>query len=152
VEKTIWLIAEGLQRGVKSVTLCDTIGVANPLQVKDVVRRVQKTFPNLDIGLHMHDTHGAGLVNTFAAMECGVDRFEAAGNGLGGCPFAPGAAGNTAMEDMVNMAERMGVATGIDLNKYLRAVQYIHHDLRPPQSSHLAVARSYEEFNFYKPE
>jgi hydroxymethylglutaryl-CoA lyase len=149
---TLRLIAQGLERGVSAVTLCDTIGVANPAQVQAVLRAVAGRFPGLDVGLHLHDTHGVGLANTLAGLLCGIDRFEAAGAGLGGCPFAPGAAGNTAMEDLVNMVERMGISTGVDLNKYLRAVQIIRETINPALTSHLALARSYQEFCFFKPE
>lgn len=149
IPRILWLIGESLERGAQSVSLCDTIGVANPLQVQDTVTAIRAAFPKLDFALHLHDTHGMGLANTFAALQVGVSRFETAGGGLGGCPFAPGAAGNTATEDMVNLLHRMHIATGIDLSKYLEAVETIRAKINPGIPSRLAAARSYEEFCFY---
>lgn len=146
------LIEESLQFGVAAVTLSDTIGVANPLQVKTVLRAVRSAFPKLDIRLHMHDTHGMGLANMAAALEMGVRIFETAAGGLGGCPFAPGAAGNTATEDAVNMFHRMGVATGIDLERYLAVVAMIRENINAPLPGRLAAARSFKEFCFFDPQ
>lgn len=151
VSQVIWLLGECLKRGAKTASLCDTIGVANPDQVQTVVKAVKKAFPDLDFALHLHDTHGMGLANTFAALQCGVSRFETAAGGLGGCPFAPGAAGNTSTEDMVNMLHRMRVATGIDLEKYLTAVATVREYINPQVPGRLSVARTYSEFCFYSP-
>lgn len=149
VEKVLWLIGEGVKRGAKSLTLCDTIGVANPLQVSRMVAAVRKDFPNMPLALHLHDTHGMGLANTLAALIAGVDCFETAAGGLGGCPFAPGAAGNTSTEDMLNMLHRMGVSTGIDLEKYLEAVAIVREKINPGIPGRLASARTYSEFCFF---
>lgn len=148
---TIGLIEEILKRGVASVTLADTIGVANPVQVKAVLKTVRDTFPTLDIRLHMHDTHGMGLANMAAALERGVTVFETAAGGLGGCPFAPGAAGNTATEDAINMFHRMGVKTGIDLEKYLSVVTLIRENINAPLPGRFATARSFKEYCFFDP-
>jgi hydroxymethylglutaryl-CoA lyase len=150
VDRTLWLIGEGLGRGARGVTLCDTIGVANPLQVKFVVGAVRERHPDVPLSLHLHDTHGMGLANTFAALETGVDSFETAAGGLGGCPFAPGAAGNTSTEDMVNMLHRMDLSTGIDLEKLLQAVAVIKEKVNPHLSGRLASARTYAEFCFFR--
>ncbi|MCC8193826.1 MAG: hydroxymethylglutaryl-CoA lyase [Deltaproteobacteria bacterium] len=149
LDTVLYLLDESLKRGAAKITLCDTIGVANPVQVKHVVRGVLDRFPGRDIGVHLHDTHGMGLANTFAALEMGIDRFETAAGGLGGCPFAPGAAGNTPTEDTVNMLNRMGVRTGIDLEKYLRAVATVKDGVEAPLPGHLHAARTYAEFSFY---
>lgn len=146
---TIGLIEEALKRGVTTVTLADTIGVANPVQVKAVLKDVTAAFPRLEIRLHMHDTHGMGLANMAAALEMGVRIFETAAGGLGGCPFAPGAAGNTATEDAVNMFHRMGVATGIDLEKYLSVVAMIRENINAPLPGRFATARSFKEYCFF---
>lgn len=148
---TIGIIGEALKRGVSSVTLADTIGVANPLQVKSVLAEVRAAFPDLEIRLHMHDTHGMGLANTAAALEMGMSIFETAAGGLGGCPFAPGAAGNTATEDTVNMLHRMGIKTGIDLPKYLNVVTLIRENLNAPLPGRFALARHFFEFCFFDP-
>ncbi len=151
IRRVLWLLGESLKRGVTSVTLSDTIGVANPVQVQGVLRAVQGAFPDLPMALHLHDTHGMALANTLAALQCGVDRFEAAAGGLGGCPFAPGAAGNVAAEDMLNMFQRMGIHTGIDLPTYLAVVAAIRTHITPHIPGRLAAARSYAEFTFYTP-
>ena len=147
---TIGLIEEALKRGVTTVTLADTIGVANPVQVKAVLKAVQAAYPRLEIRLHMHDTHGMGLANMAAALDAGVHIFEVAAGGLGGCPFAPGAAGNTATEDAVNMFHRMGVSTGIDLEKYLVVVTMIRENINAPLPGRFATARSFKEYCFFE--
>jgi hydroxymethylglutaryl-CoA lyase len=145
------LIEESLKRGVSTVTLADTIGVANPVQVKAILKAMRAAFPDLELRLHMHDTHGMGLANMAAALEQGIRIFEVAAGGLGGCPFAPGAAGNTATEDAVNMFHRMGVATGIDLDKYLSVVVMIRDNINAPLPGRFATARSFKEFCFFDP-
>jgi hydroxymethylglutaryl-CoA lyase len=150
VKQVLWLLEEAIGRGARTVSLCDTIGVANPVQVHTVVGAVRKAFPDVPMALHLHDTHGMGLANTLAALQTGVDRFETAAGGLGGCPFAPGAAGNTSTEDMVNMLHRMGIATGIDLEKLLGAVAIVKEKVNPGIPGRLASARTYSEFCFFR--
>lgn len=149
---TIDLIGEALKRGISSVTLADTIGVANPLQVKTVLGEIRAAYPSLEIRLHMHDTHGMGLANMAAALEQGIRIFETAAGGLGGCPFAPGAAGNTATEDAINMFHRMGFSTGVDLEAYLSAVALIRENINAPLPGRFATARSFKEFCFFDTE
>jgi len=143
------LIQCGIDRGITAVTLCDTIGVANPLQTLGVISEVEQTFPTLSIGVHMHDTHGMGLANTLMAMSLGITRIETAIGGLGGCPFAPGAAGNLATEDLNNMLLRMGIQTGIDPVRYAEEVSFVQEKIQSTLLSHLSKARSYQEFSFY---
>ncbi len=150
VEKTLWIIQEALNLGASSVTLCDTIGVANPYQVQSILKSVRQKFATLPIAMHMHDTHGMGLANIFAALQMGIDQFETAAGGLGGCPFAPGAAGNTATEDTVNMLERMGIDTGINLEALLDVTAMIREKITPNILGRLSMARSYSEFCFYQ--
>lgn len=101
--------------GLTEIALADTIGAADPRQVFDYVTAVRAAFPNLKIGVHLHDTRGMGLANGMAAAQAGADWLEGSVGGLGGCPFAPGAKGNAASEDLVHMLERMGISTGIDV-------------------------------------
>jgi hydroxymethylglutaryl-CoA lyase len=150
VTQVLWLLGEAIGRGAKSVSLCDTIGVANPVQVKHVIAALKEKHPDFPMALHLHDTHGMGLANTLAALEAGVDCFETAVGGLGGCPFAPGAAGNTSTEDMGNMLHRMGIGTGIDLEKLLQAAGVVKEKINPGISGHLASARTYAEFCFFR--
>lgn len=149
-ELALWLLEESIRRGASSVSLCDTIGVANPVQVREFLSRVRDALPGFPLSLHLHDTHGMGLANTFAALQAGVDCFETAVGGLGGCPFAPGASGNTSTEDMVNMLERMGVDTGTSLEKLLKAAETIRENINPDIPGKLGRARPYLEYCFFQ--
>ena len=101
--------------GATGITLADTTGMANPLQVERLVGKILWHVPHEALTLHFHDTRGLGLANVLAAYRAGARRFDGSLGGLGGCPFAPGASGNICSEDAVAMAEEMGMATGIDL-------------------------------------
>jgi hydroxymethylglutaryl-CoA lyase len=101
--------------GVMEVALCDTTGMANPVQVSKVVRACLDEMPGLQWAAHFHNTRGAGSANLLAALMEGITIFDASIGGLGGCPFAPGATGNVPTEDMVHMLHEMGIETGIDL-------------------------------------
>ena len=105
------------------VSLADTMAWATPLSVRRVVGAVRARFPDLRLSLHLHDTRGMGIANAYAGLEMGVDLYDAAVAGLGGCPFAAhaGAAGNVCTEDLVFMCEEMGIETGIDLEKLVAA-------------------------------
>lgn len=107
--------------GVRGVTLCDTTGMAYPTQVDALSRQVRERFPELQLTLHFHNTRGMALANTLAALQAGIDRFDASLGGLGGCPYAPGASGNVCMEDLVHMLDLMGYDTGLQLDRVLAA-------------------------------
>ena len=112
------------EAGMRSVTLCDTIGIADPAQVRRVLCAVKEAYPELAVQVHFHDTRGLGMVNTLTALELGVDGVQTALGGLGGCPFAPGASGNLATEDAVWMLNEMGYDTGISFSKILAAAKH----------------------------
>jgi hydroxymethylglutaryl-CoA lyase len=103
--------------GCYQISLGDTIGVANPRQVRDVLSRVIAEIPKPEVAVHFHDTRGTALANILVAVEMGITTVDAALGGLGGCPYAPGASGNVATEDVVYMLEGMGVRTGVDLDR-----------------------------------
>ena len=105
--------------GCYQISLGDTIGVANPRQVRDVLSRVLAETPIEAVAVHFHDTRGTALANILVAVEMGITTVDAALGGLGGCPYAPGASGNVATEDVVYMLEEMGVRTGVDLDKLI---------------------------------
>ena len=105
--------------GVRELYLADTIGIADPRQVRETIAAVGKAYPSMGLQVHIHDTRGMGMVNTLAAIESGITTVQSTLGGLGGCPFAPGASGNTATEDLVYMLQRMGYETGIDFEKLL---------------------------------
>lgn len=140
VENVIKIIEAGLSMGVHEFGVGDTIGSANPVQVKELCDILYDKFPDLNLVMHLHDTRGMGLANVLASMEAGVTRFETSIGGLGGCPFAPGAAGNIATEDMVNMLDGMGIESGIDLDKVMKAAYRAQELLPVPISSHMTSA------------
>ena len=108
-----------LAMGMDSITLADTTGMANPVQVKRLVKKVVEQIGEVPLTLHFHNTRGMGLANVVAAMEAGATRFDASLGGIGGCPFAPGATGNICTEDLVHMLTEMGIKTGVDLDKLI---------------------------------
>ncbi|MDR0596192.1 MAG: hydroxymethylglutaryl-CoA lyase [Clostridiales Family XIII bacterium] len=133
------LVANALDIGVREIVLCDTIGVADPLSVDSLTRAALKEVGgHCPIALHLHDTRGMGVANTYAGMLNGIEKFEASIGGLGGCPFAPGAAGNTATEDVLNMLTCMGVETGIDMGRYMEALRYVQANIKSDLTSHMA--------------
>ena len=115
------IVAKFLQAGASQVVLADTIGAAHPQQVRDLTALLVQRHGNDQLGCHFHDTRAMGLANVYAAVESGIRRFDASIGGLGGCPFAPGASGNVATEDVAMMLEQMGFDTGIDQVLLLRA-------------------------------
>lgn len=115
------ITARFLALGSDEVTIADTIGAANPEQVRVLTARLVGAHGAERLGCHFHDTRAMGLANVFAALESGIRKFDASIGGLGGCPFAPGASGNVATEDVVMMLQQMGYDTGIDLALLLEA-------------------------------
>lgn len=120
------------EAGAQEVVIADTIGSASPGMVKERISAVAQAVPVDRLAVHFHDTRGMGVANAWAALEAGVRRFDASVGGIGGCPFAPGAAGNLATEDLVLMAERSGFATGIDVDRLLDAVDLAEAHLQRP--------------------
>ncbi len=118
--RVLGFIETYLRLGLRSVSLADTTGMANPRQVARLVGAVLRAFPGLQLTLHFHDTRGMGLANVVAAFDAGAVSFDASLGGIGGCPFAPGASGNICTEDTVHMFEEMGVATHVDLPALMR--------------------------------
>ena len=111
--------------GAVEISLADTIGVANPAHVERLVTAVRAAIAPLPVRVHFHNTRGTGLANVWAAVGAGASVVDASIGGLGGCPFAPGAAGNVASEDVVYMLERAGVVTGMDLTRLIAASQWL---------------------------
>ncbi|MBU3739940.1 MAG: hydroxymethylglutaryl-CoA lyase [Rhodoferax sp.] len=121
--------------GVQHIGVCDTIGVGTPLQVQRALEATLRHYPLHEISGHFHDTYGQALANTLACMQLGVSQFDTSVAGLGGCPYARGATGNVATEDVVFMLQGMGIDTGIDLELLVDAGRFISQHLgRPPQS------------------
>jgi hydroxymethylglutaryl-CoA lyase len=118
-KRVIELVTAYLQMGVYEISIGDTIGVATPKQVWSLLRKLKKSVPVKKIALHLHDTRGTALANVLAGIEMGVRVFDSSFGGLGGCPYARGASGNLATEDLVYMLEGMGFKTGVDLNQLI---------------------------------
>ncbi len=120
-EQVVMVVEGLLQMGVHEISLGDTIGAANPRQVKEVLDRLSGVVPLPQLALHFHDTRGTALANVVAGIESGVTIFDSSLGGLGGCPYAPGASGNLATEDLVYMLEGMGIKTGVNLERLVDA-------------------------------
>jgi len=118
-------VARFAELGVHGVTLCDTTGMAYPNQVRQLAQRTRAQFAQLETTLHFHNTRGMALANTMAALDAGIDRFDASLGGLGGCPYAPGATGNVCTEELVHMLELNGYDTGVDLTQALEASAHL---------------------------
>jgi hydroxymethylglutaryl-CoA lyase len=117
VEVSRWVADEGID----TISYGDTTGMGTPRRVREVVEALRSALPDLTLNMHFHDTRGTGLANVLAALELGIDYFDASVGGMGGSPFASGATGNVATEDVVHMLEDMNVSTGIDLDGLIEA-------------------------------
>jgi hydroxymethylglutaryl-CoA lyase len=134
-----WLSQELRAMGVGQISLGDTIGVANPRQVQDVLERVLADVPAHDadgrdlLAVHFHDTQGTALANCLVSLTLGITTIDSSVGGLGGCPYAPGASGNLATDDLVAMLHAMGIETGIDLDKLIDCARlagaFVGHEL-----------------------
>lgn len=136
IERVERLAAQMVEAGAHKLIVADTIGAANPAQVRTLIRRLAGAFGAQRIGCHFHDTRGMALADVLAALEEGVRDFDSSVGGLGGCPFSPGASGNVATEDVVLMLESMGVDTGVDLDALVGAVERCGELLQSPLGGH----------------
>ena len=147
-EESVKALADKVhQLGVRKIVLCDTIGVATPDRVYSLSAYMRQQFADIEFSLHLHDTRGMGMANTLAGLMAGITRFEVSIAGLGGCPFAPGAAGNTATEDLVNMLSDMNITTGVSRKKIITVTNLVAEKVDAPINSHLAKAKLYECLN-----
>lgn len=128
--KVISELAETMYRsGANEIVVADTTGAASPRAVRERLDRLSEIIPSEVLSVHFHDTRGMGLANAWAALEAGIRRLDSSVGGIGGCPFAPGAAGNLATEDLVLMAESCGFSTGIELDRLLEAIEFAASEL-----------------------
>jgi len=121
VDRVLAVAGRAVADGADAISFGDTTGMATPRRVRDLVGSFRSRHPDVPLNLHFHNTRGTGLANVLAALELGVDDFDASVGGLGGCPYAPGASGNIATEELVHMIEDMGVGTGVDLAAMIEA-------------------------------
>jgi hydroxymethylglutaryl-CoA lyase len=126
---TIQLCREFALAGVDELSVADTIGMAAPTEAYSLFSKLKNEFSEILLTAHFHDTRKLGLANILASLQAGIDRFDTSAGGLGGCPFAPGAAGNTATEDVVYLLERMGISTGVNLEKLVEAIEIVRPHL-----------------------
>jgi hydroxymethylglutaryl-CoA lyase len=134
VAKVLW------ELGCYEVSLGDTIGVGTPVKARQLLRTVAGSVPMEKLAMHFHDTYGQALANLYAGMEEGARVIDSAAGGLGGCPYAPGATGNVATEDVVYMLEGMGISTGVDMAKLLAATNEVSRLIGRPPVSRVASA------------
>lgn len=133
VERVVGVASRAVRDGADTASFGDTTGMATPPRVTRLVGEFRMANPDTSLNLHFHNTRGTGLANVLAALQLGVSDFDASVGGLGGCPYAPGATGNIASEELVHMVEDMGVATGVDLEALIdvaaRAERMVGHTL-----------------------
>jgi hydroxymethylglutaryl-CoA lyase len=134
------LVGRIAELGVDEIALADTIGVADPWAVTRKVEAARKAAPDATLRLHFHDTRNTGVANAYAGVEAGIDVLDASVGGIGGCPFAPGATGNVATEDLVYMLERAGFWTGYDLDALISTARWIGEKIGRPAPSALSRA------------
>lgn len=139
-EEVLALCGEFVKAGVDELSVADTIGMAAPHESYSLFSKLIDVYPDVLMTAHFHDTRKLALSNILAALQAGVTRFDTSAGGLGGCPFAPGAAGNAATEDVVYMLQRMGIQTGVDLDKLTQTIEVIQpHISRPIESSYFKL-------------
>jgi len=128
--------------GAGPLHLADTIGAASPWHVERTVAAVRRELPEVTLGLHLHDTYGMASANAWTGIQLGIRHFDASLGGIGGCPFAPGAAGNIATDDLVNLFHQAGIATGVDVDRLVEVRDQLHSLLGRRLDSALAAAKA----------
>jgi len=130
--------------GVDHCGVADTIGVGTPKRVQAAMERALKHYPLHEVSGHFHDTYGQALANVLAALEAGIAVVDCSVSGLGGCPYAPGATGNLASEDVLYMLDGLGVKTGVDMTALLDAGRFIsgHLGRKPVSKAHMALSKA----------
>ena len=141
VSQVVKYAVQLVEAGAQELVVADTVGYADPVQVRAVFRAVLAEVGSVPVAAHFHDTRGLGLANVCAALDCGITMFDASLAGLGGCPFAPGASGNVVMEDLCFMLDSMGYDTGVDLQKLVEVRALVSQAL-PDMQMQGATARA----------
>ncbi|MEW9671827.1 hydroxymethylglutaryl-CoA lyase [Ammoniphilus sp. 3BR4] len=140
VEEVISVSEALFDMGIRELSLGDTIGVANPRQVQEVLEVLLKRFPADRLAMHFHDTRGTAMANVLASLDMGITTFDSSIGGLGGCPYAPGASGNLATDDLLYMLHGMGIQTGIDYDQLLGTARFIQEKMGRKLPSHSLLA------------
>lgn len=139
-EKVVDVANQLAEMGFRELSIADSIGVANPAQVKRLIGKLKREAPQPHYSLHFHNTRGLGLANVLAGIEAGIDTFDSSCGGLGGCPVIPGGSGNISTEDLVNMLEEMGISTGVDLGLVMTAARKLQQFLQRPLASYVLAS------------
>lgn len=142
VDQVLKVSEKLFEMGVTELSLGDTIGVATPNQVQVLLEQFLKRFPQDQMALHFHDTRGMAIANILASLQMGMTTFDSSLGGLGGCPYAPGASGNVATDDVLYMLHGMGIETNINQDKIIEAAQFIESALNRKLSSHSMLVQS----------
>ena len=136
LEKTKAFLKIAHDIGIRSFNLCDTVGLAHPRMVEELVETSLIEFADSEFQIHIHDTRNMGIINSYKALEHGITKIQTSIGGLGGCPFAPGASGNTSTEDFAYMLNRMGFDTGIDVNALIEVALDLKEHIKGSYSGH----------------
>jgi hydroxymethylglutaryl-CoA lyase len=128
------------EMGIRELSIADTVGMANPVQVARLMTRLQDELGGVELSLHIHNTRGLGFANVLAGLQAGIDTYDASVGGLGGCPVTPAATGNIPTEDLVNMCDEMNIETGIDIERVMKASRLVEAFLERPLPSHVLLA------------
>lgn len=148
LDRTLGVVESAVEAGVDEVTLATTMGLANPIQVETAFEAVFDRWPDLDVGLHLHDTNGMSLANTLTAMQCGVDRFDTSVCGLGGgvvLPRGMSGVGNTPTEDLAHMLREMDVSSGVDFKRLVEVAREVSKRLDLGPTSHVLMGGTVEQ-------
>jgi len=147
-EKVLRVTEKLLEMGIDEISLGDTIGVGVPTQVESLLNELLKRYPVEHFAMHFHDTRGTALANILKSLEMGITKFDSALGGLGGCPYAKGASGNVATEDLLYLLDGMGIKTGVEMNKVLEAALFIEEKLgKTVASKQMAIVRNERSAN-----
>jgi len=136
IKKTVAFLKRAHDIGIRSFNLCDTVGLAHPIMVEELVDTSLIEFRDCEFQIHIHDTRNMGIINSYKALERGIMKIQTSLGGLGGCPFAPGASGNTSTEDFVYMLNRMGYNTGVDVNALIEVASDLKEHVSGNFSGH----------------
>lgn len=136
IKSILNVIEKLIEMGVNELSIGDTIGVANPRQVQEVVRALLYRFPSDIFAMHFHNTRGTALANVIASLDMGISKYDSSVGGLGGCPYAPGSSGNLATEDLLYMVDGMGISTGVSKEKIHQAGLFIQEKIGRELDSH----------------
>lgn len=139
LEKVVSICDKLFTMGIDELSIGDTSGIADPVQVEQVISKLLTYFPSEKIAMHFHNTRGAALANVIMAMNLGITNFDSAVGGIGGCPYAKGASGNLATEDLLYMIHRMGIGTGVDPQKVIKAALYIEDYVKNLSSHQMKI-------------